>query len=194
MASVRVGDVSPSGKVPFTIGKRLEDYHVHALNDPLVDPGVDHKQVYRDDIFVGYRWSDLQKDSETLFCFGHGLSYTTFEYGKVLLDRKQMTAADTLRVRLTVKNTGNRAGAEVVQLYVSDLKSALPRPLKELKGFRKVMLQPGESREVEFLLDRTSLSYFDDAKHEWVAEPGRFEVLVGASSGDIRSKAGFELK
>lgn len=194
LASVLVGDVNPSGKLPFTIGKRLEDYHVHALNDPLVYPGVDHKQVYRDDIFVGYRWSDLQKDSETLFCFGHGLSYTTFEYGKVLLDRKQMTAADTLRVRLTVKNTGNRAGAEVVQLYVSDLKSALPRPLKELKGFRKVMLQPGESREVEFLLDRTSLSYFDDAKHEWVAEPGRFEVLVGASSGDIRSKAGFELK
>lgn len=194
LASVLVGDVNPSGKLPFTIGKQLGDYHAHALNDPLVYPGVDHKQVYRDDIFVGYRWNDLQKDSKPLFCFGHGLSYTTFEYGKVLLDRKQMTAADTLRVRLTVKNTGNRAGAEVVQLYVADLKSALPRPLKELKGFRKVMLQPGESREVEFLLDRTSLSYFDDAKHEWVAEPGRFEVLVGASSGDIRSKAGFELK
>ena len=105
-----------------------------------------------------------------------------------------MTAADSLRVRVSVKNTGSRAGAEVVQLYVSDLKSSLPRPIKELKGFRKVMLQPGESREVEFVLDRTSLSYFDDAKHAWVAEPGRFEVLIGASAEDIRSRAGFELK
>lgn len=194
LASVLVGDVNPSGKLPFTMCERLEDYHAHALNDPLVYPGVGYKQFYKDDIFVGYRWSDLQKSNKPLFCFGHGLSYTTFEYSRVTLDRKQMTTADTLRVRVTVKNTGRRAGAEVVQLYVSDAESSLPRPLKELKGFEKVMLQPGESREVEFLLDCTSLSYFDDTKHEWVAEPGRFEVLVGASSGDIRSKAGFELR
>ena len=165
------------------------------MNDSLVYPGVNHREVYKDDIFVGYRWSDKQKkDRRPLFCFGHGLSYTTFEYGKAVLDRKQMTAADSLRVRVSVKNTGSRAGAEVVQLYVSDLKSSLPRPIKELKGFSKVMLQPGESREVEFVLDRTSLSYFDDAKHAWVAEPGHFEVLIGASAEDIRSRAGFELK
>ena len=195
LAAVLVGDVNPSGKLPFTMCARLEDYHAHALNDSLVYPGVNHREVYKDDIFVGYRWSDKQKKNHRpLFCFGHGLSYTTFEYGKAELDRKQMTAADSLRVRVSVKNTGSRAGAEVVQLYVSDLKSSLPRPIKELKGFRKVMLQPGESREVEFVLDRTSLSYFDDAKHAWVAEPGHFEVLIGASAEDIRSRAGFELK
>ncbi len=195
LAAVLTGDVNPSGKLPFTMCTRLEDYHAHALNDSLVYPGVNHREVYKDDIFVGYRWSDKQKKNRRpLFCFGHGLSYTTFEYGKAVLDRKQMTAADSLRVRVSVKNTGSRAGAEVVQLYVSDLKSSLPRPIKELKGFRKVMLQPGESREVEFVLDRTSLSYFDDAKHAWVAEPGRFEVLIGASAEDIRSRVGFELK
>ena len=194
LASVLVGDVNPSGKLPFTMGVELDDYHAHALNDPMVYPGVDHKQVYKDDIFVGYRWSDLQKGKAPLFAFGHGLSYTTFEYGKATIDRKQMHAGDTLRVRVSVKNTGARAGAEIVQLYVADLKSSLPRPKKELKGFDKIYLQPGETGEVEFLLDKSSLSYFDDKKHEWVAEPGKFEVLIGASSRDIKSKAGFELK
>lgn len=194
LSSVLVGDVNPSGKLPFTMGVELDDYHAHALNDPMVYPGVDHKQVYKDDIFVGYRWSDLQKGKVPLFAFGHGLSYTTFEYGKATIDRKQMHAGDTLRVRVSVKNTGVRAGAEIVQLYVADLKSSLPRPKKELKGFEKIYLQPGETGEVEFLLDKSSLSYFDDKKHEWVAEPGKFEVLIGASSRDIKSKARFELK
>ena len=194
LASVLVGDVNPSGKLPFTMGVELDDYHAHALNDPMVYPGVDHKQVYKDDIFVGYRWSDLQKGKAPLFAFGHGLSYTTFEYGKATIDRKQMHVGDTLRVRVSVKNTGARAGAEIVQLYVADLKSSLPRPKKELKGFDKIYLQPGETGEVEFLLDKSSLSYFDDKKHEWVAEPGKFEVLIGASSRDIKSKVGFELK
>ena len=194
LASVLVGDVNPSGKLPFTMCARLEDYHVHALNDSVVYPGVDNKQVYKDDIFVGYRWSDLQKKNKPLFSFGHGLSYTTFGYGKAAIDKPSMGADETLQVRVAVTNTGDRAGAEIVQLYIGDKKSSVPRPKKELKGFKKVYLQPGESCDVEFTIDRASLSYFDEAKHEWVAEPGKFEALIGASSSDIKSQVSFELR
>ena len=194
LASVLVGDVNPSGKLPFTMCARLEDYHVHALNDSVVYPGVDNKQVYKDDIFVGYRWSDLQRRNKPLFSFGHGLSYTTFGYGKAAIDKPSMGADETLQVRVAVTNTGERAGAEIVQLYIGDKKSSVPRPKKELKGFKKVYLQPGESCDVEFTIDRTSLSYFDEAKHEWVAEPGKFEALIGASSSDIKSQVSFELR
>ena len=194
LASVLVGDVNPSGKLPFTMCARLEDYHVHALNDSVVYPGVDNKQVYKDDIFVGYRWSDLQRRNKPLFSFGHGLSYTTFGYGKAVIDKPSMGADETLQVRVAVTNTGDRAGAEIVQLYIGDKKSSVPRPKKELKGFKKVYLQPGESCDVEFTIDRASLSYFDEAKHEWVAEPGKFEALIGASSSDIKSQVSFELR
>ena len=194
LASVLVGDVNPSGKLPFTMCARLEDYHVHALNDSVVYPGVDNKQVYKDDIFVGYRWSDLQRRNKPLFSFGHGLSYTTFGYGKAAIDKPSMGADETLQVRVAVTNTGDRAGAEIVQLYIGDKKSSVPRPKKELKGFKKVYLQPGESCDVEFTIDRASLSYFDEAKHEWVAEPGKFEALIGASSSDIKSQVSFELR
>ena len=194
LASVLVGDVNPSGKLPFTMCARLEDYHVHALNDSVVYPGMDNKQVYKDDIFVGYRWSDLQRRNKPLFSFGHGLSYTTFGYGKAAIDKPSMGADETLQVRVAVTNTGERAGAEIVQLYIGDKKSSVPRPKKELKGFKKVYLQPGESCDVEFTIDRASLSYFDEAKHEWVAEPGKFEALIGASSSDIKSQVSFELK
>ena len=194
LASVLVGDVNPSGKLPFTMCARLEDYHVHALNDSVVYPGVDNKQVYKDDIFVGYRWSDLQRRNKPLFSFGHGLSYTTFGYGKAAIDKPSMGADETLQVRVAVTNTGDRAGAEIVQLYIGDKKSSVPRPKKELKGFKKVYLQPGESCDVEFTIDRASLSYFDEVKHEWVAEPGKFEALIGASSSDIKSQVSFELR
>ena len=194
LASVLVGDVNPSGKLPFTMCARLEDYHVHALNDSVVYPGMDNKQVYKDDIFVGYRWSDLQRRNKPLFSFGHGLSYTTFGYGKAAIDKPSMGADETLQVRVAVTNTGERAGAEIVQLYIGDKKSSVPRPKKELKGFKKVYLQPGESCDVEFTIDRASLSYFDEAKHEWVAEPGKFEALIGASSSDIKSQVSFELR
>ena len=194
LASVLVGDVNPSGKLPFTMCARLEDYHAHALNDSVVYPGVGGREIYRDDIFVGYRWSDLQKRNKPLFSFGHGLSYTTFGYGKAAIDKPSMGADETLQVRVAVTNTGERAGAEIVQLYIGDKKSSVPRPKKELKGFKKVYLQPGESCDVEFTIDRASLSYFDEAKHEWVAEPGKFEALIGASSSDIKSQVSFELR
>ena len=122
------------------------------------------------------------------------VSYTTFEYGKPVADKKVMTADDTITFTVTVKNTGNREGQEVVQLYISDKKSSLPRPVKELKGFRKVKLAPGEEREVSFTVDKEALNFFDDAKHAWVAEPGKFEAVIAASAVDIRGVVPFELK
>jgi beta-glucosidase len=189
LASVLVGDVNPSGKLPFTFPARLSDNGAHSMGEY---PGGD-TETYNEGIMVGYRWADTKK-IKSLFGFGHGLSYTTFEYGKVTADKKEMTADGEITLRMTVKNTGTREGAEVVQLYISDLKSSLPRPVKELKGFSKVRLAPGETKEVSFTVDKSALSYFDPDRHEWVAEPGAFEALVGASSTDIRSKVGFALK
>ncbi len=189
IASVLAGEVNPSGKLPFTFPVRLEDNPAIALD---AYPG-DGKQVeYKEGIFVGYRWNDREQ-IKPLFCFGHGLSYTTFEYGKVTAEGRQMGPDGTITVSVPVKNTGSRAGAEIVQLYVSDLKSSLPRPVKELKGFRKITLQPGQEQMVSFTIDRKALSFYDDTKQDWVAEPGTFEVLVGASACDIRGKAAFEL-
>lgn len=190
LASVLFGDVNPSGKLPFTFPVRLEDNGAHALGE---HPG-DHVNVrYNEGLFVGYRWTDKEK-LKPLFAFGHGLSYTTFEYGKPTIDKKEMTADGTVTVSVPVKNTGDREGKEVVQLYISDKKSSLPRPVKELKGFEKVTLAPGEEKVVSFTINSEALSYFDDKKHEWVAEPGKFEALVGASSADIKGKVAFELK
>lgn len=129
-----------------------------------------------------------------MFSFGHGLSYTTFEYGKVRADKTQITQDGTITFTVSIKNTGKREGAEVAQLYISDLKSSVPRPIKELKGFEKINLKPGEQKEVSFTIDKSALSFFDAAKHQWVAEPGEFEALVGASSTDIKTKVKFTLQ
>ncbi len=188
LAAVLSGDVNPSGKLPFTFPVKLTDNGAHALG---AYPG-DSVVSYKESIFVGYRWMDQHK-IKPLFSFGHGLSYTTFAYGKAEISQKTMTASDSLRVSLTLKNTGSRAGAEVVQLYIGDLKSSLPRPPKELKAFRKVYLRPGESATVTFTISRDALCFFDDKKHEWVAEPGDFEAYIGASSTDIRTKVKFSL-
>ncbi|MBN2486434.1 MAG: glycoside hydrolase family 3 C-terminal domain-containing protein [Bacteroidales bacterium] len=190
LASVLVGDVNPSGKLPFTFPVKLNDNAAHAMGE---FPGSEKQVTYNEGIFVGYRWHDKQ-NIKPLFCFGHGLSYTTFEYGKVSADKKEMTANDKITFSVTVKNTGNREGAEIVQLYISDLKSTLPRPVKELKGFDKITLKPGEVKTVTFDIDKSALSYFDAYKHEWVAEPGDFEALIGASSSDIKTKTTFKLK
>ncbi|WP_293711891.1 glycoside hydrolase family 3 C-terminal domain-containing protein [uncultured Parabacteroides sp.] len=197
IASVLVGDVNPSGKLPFTFPASLQDVGAHKLGDYPGTPRNDGSNIvdekYNEGIFVGYRWADKQK-TKPLFPFGHGLSYTTFDYGKVTADKKTITTGEPITFTLTVKNTGNREGAEVVQLYISDKKSSLPRPVKELKGFQKVYLQPGEVKQVSFTIGTDALSFFDDGKHEWVAEPGQFEALVGASSTDIHNKVVFELK
>ena len=197
LASVLFGEVNPSGKLPFTFPAKLENVGAHregqypgvARND---GSGITN-QRYDEGLFVGYRYADKNRLTP-LFAFGHGLSYTTFRYGKPVADRTTMTADGKLRIVVPVTNTGAREGAEVVQLYIRDLKSSLPRPVKELKAFRKVTLAPGETADVEFEIGREALSFFDDARHAWVAEPGRFEALVAASAADIRGKVVFELK
>ena len=194
LASVLMGDVNPSGKLPFTFPVKLEDNSAHALGEFVYERSNDIIDVkYNEGIFVGYRWADKQKKVKPLFPFGHGLSYTTFAYGKATADKKEMSADDVLTITVPVTNTGNREGAEIVQLYISDLKSSLPRPIKELKGFQKVRLAPGETKQVTFTVDKDALSYFDDAQHAWVAEPGKFEAIVAASATDIKSKVVFSL-
>jgi beta-glucosidase len=190
LAAVLVGDVNPSGKLPFTFPVKLSDNSAHSVGE---FPGSNGQVNYKEGIFVGYRWHEKQ-NIKPLFSFGHGLSYTTFEYGKVTADKKEMTMSDKITFTVTVKNTGAREGSETVQLYIRDLKSSLPRPVKELKGFEKVSLQAGETKTVTFTIDKTALSFFDPTKHEWVAEPGDFEAQVGASSSDIKSKIAFTLK
>ena len=136
----------------------------------------------------------MQKKTKPLFAFGHGLSYTEFEYGKPVIDRKEMTSGGTVTVSVRIANTGDREGKETVQMYVGDRKSSLSRPLKELKGFRKVSLAPGESTVVTFTVDEDDLAFFDPDRHEWVAEPGVFDVYIAAASDDVRGKVSFELK
>ena len=197
VASVLVGDANPSGKLPFTFPVALGDVGAHKLGDYPGIARTDGSKIvdekYNEGIFVGYRWADRQ-GIRPLFPFGHGLSYTTFKYGKAVADKKVMGTHDTLTITVPVTNTGDRKGAEVVQLYISDLKSSLPRPVKELKGFCKIELAPGETKEVVFTVNKDALSFFDDIHHEWVAEPGRFEGIVAASAADIKSKVTFELK
>lgn len=197
IASVLTGDVNPSGKLPFTFPASLQDVGAHKLGEypgtPRSDGSPIVDQKYNEGIFVGYRWADKEK-TKPLFSFGHGLSYTTFAYGKAVADKKVMGQDEMLTITLPVTNTGSREGSEVIQLYISDLKSSLPRPVKELKGFSKVKLAPGETREVTFTIGKEALSFFDDTRHEWVAEPGKFEAWIGASSTDIRNRVAFELK
>ena len=195
IASILAGDANPSGKLPFTFYASLDQCGAHAEGEypgtKRADGIFDEK--YNESIFVGYRYTDRNRLTP-LFPFGHGLSYTTFKYGHATLSAKEITADGTITVSVPVTNTGKREGSEVVQLYVSDLRSSLPRPVKELKGFSKVSLKPGETKTVEFTIGKDALSFFDADKHEWIAEPGKFEVLVGASATDIRTKAGFELR
>ncbi|RYG51268.1 MAG: glycosyl hydrolase [Chitinophagaceae bacterium] len=188
IADVLSGDVNPSGKITFSFPVKLSDNAAHAKGE---FPGA-ATVTYNEGIFVGYRHHD-KENIKPLFPFGHGLSYTSFGYGKASADKKEMSREDKITFSVTVKNTGKRDGSEIVQLYVADLKSALPRPLKELKGFEKVQLKAGEEKTVSITVDKTALSYFDDRKHEWVAEPGEFEALIGSSSGDIKTKVKFTL-
>ncbi len=181
------GMAAPSGKLPVTFPRRIEDSTAYGHY-----PGENLHVEYEEGIFVGYRGFDRKK-VEPLFPFGHGLSYTTFEYAGLTVSPANVKADGKVDVGVQVRNTGSRAGAEVVQVYVHDVESSLPRPEKELKAFGRVMLQPGESRALTFTLDRSALQFFDPAKGDWVAEKGAFDVLVGSSSRDIRQKGAFSL-
>ena len=195
LAAILMGDANPSGKLPFTFPIKLEDNSAHALGQFVYERSNEIVDVkYNEGIFVGYRWADKQKKVKPLFAFGHGLSYTTFEYGQAMTDKKEMAMDGILTITVPVTNTGNREGAEVVQLYISDLKSSLPRPIKELKGFQKIKLAPGETKEVTFTIAKDALSFYDDAQQTWIAEPGKFEAIVAASATDIKSKVVFNLK
>ncbi len=187
IADVLFGDVTPSGKLPQTFPVRLEDNPAY-----LNFPGENGKVYYGEGLFVGYRYYD-KKHIAPLFPFGFGLSYTTFSYSPLRLSVQEINPDDTLQVSVDVTNTGLRAGKEVVQLYVRDKQARLQRPDKELKAFAKVHLEPGECKTVTLSIGRSALAYYDDLAHKWVAEAGEFEVLVGASSQDIRATATFVL-
>lgn len=189
LADVLFGAVNPSGKLPFTFPVRLEDNGAIALGEY---PGGDSVK-YNESIFVGYRWAEKQQ-IVPLFAFGHGLSYTTFAYDKVRVDRDELTDKGAIRLSVDVTNTGKRAGQEVVQLYIGDEASSLPRPVKELKGFEKIALEPGQTRTVTFTITPEALQYYDDTKGAWVAEPGAFMAFVGSASDDIRGEVRFTLK
>ena len=196
LANVLLGIVNPSGKLPFTWSATLNDVPAHRLN---AYPGIWRTQhdiideEYKEGLFVGYRGVDKYK-TKPLFAFGHGLSYTSFALGKAIADKSEMTREDKISFTLSVTNTGSCAGSEVVQLYVSDVKSSLPRPLKELKAFKKVFLQPGETQNVTLTIDVDALSFYDDSKQSWVAEPGDFMALIGTSSDHLTSKVKFKLR
>ena len=195
IASVLFGEANPSGKLPFTWYANLNQCGAHATGSY---PGTwrDGHQIideeYKEDIFVGYRWTDKQKE-KPLFAFGHGLSYTTFKIGKAKVDKQRITPDETITFTVDVTNTGSLAGAETIQLYIRDLKSSLPRPVKELKGFSKVYLAPGATQQVSITIDKSALSFYDDRVGEWVAEPGDFEALIGTASDKIASTVKFSL-
>ena len=195
LASVLAGDVNPSGKLPFTWYARLEDCGAHATGSYPGTWREGHQiidETYKEDIFVGYRWTDRQQ-IKPLFPFGYGLSYTTFKVSNLRADKKEMTDDGQLTVTADVKNVGSVAGAEVLQLYISDTKSSQPRPVKELKGFKKVYLKPGETQQVSFIIDRSALSFYDEKTGAWTAEPGEFVAMVNNSSAPTKNHIRFIL-
>lgn len=195
MADMISGRTNPSGKLPFSFPQKLKDCGAHAFGEDVY-PGIENPephQTYKEDILVGYRWHDTKK-IPALFSFGHGLSYTNFSYGKPVISDNKMSKSETITVEIPITNKGDQIGSEIVQFYISDIKSSLLRPVKELKGFRKVRLMPGETATIKYEVTPEHLQFFDDTAHRWVAEPGKFELLIGASSTDIRRKVSFEYK
>lgn len=179
IADLLFGLANPCGKLAETFPKKLS-HNPSYLNFP----GEDDRAEYREGIFVGYRYYD-KKGIEPLFPFGYGLSYTNFEYTGISVDKKEINDNETLRVTVTVKNTGNIPGKEIIQLYVKDVESSVIRPEKELKGFEKVELQPGEEKAVTFILDKRAFTYYNVDIKDWHVETGDFEILVGRSSNEI---------
>ena len=196
LADVLTGKVNPSGRLPFSVPFKYED---GPIKTEAQYPGIKTEDDefwqthYSEGVYVGYRWYATQ-EIPVQFPFGHGLSYTTFEYSNAKAAKPSMTAAGTLKVSVDVENTGSVDGAEVVQLYIADPEASIDRPAKELKGFEKVFLKAGQKKTVTFEIDAEDLSYFDAEKHEWVAESGEFQALLGSSSEDLKAMVSFQLK
>ena len=191
-ANVISGKVNPSGRLPFSIPKRLEDNGAHYFGEQSY-PGDSVNVVYMEDILVGYRWHDTKKIAP-LFPFGHGLSYTTFDYGKISTDKKEYAKDALVKVSFELKNTGLVDGAEVVQLYMSQAKPRLPRPAKELKAFEKVLLKAGETKVVELAVAVKDFAYFDDRIQEWVVDADQFTLHCASSAGDIKNSVKIKIK
>lgn len=190
LVDVLSGKVNPSGKMPFTTLVSLDQSPAHALGN---FPGRDLKVNYEEDILVGYRWFDT-KGLPVVYPFGYGLSYTTFNYSNLNTDKKTYDQADTIQATFTLTNTGDREGAEVAQLYVSDPVCSVMRPVKELKGFKKVFLKPGESRRITLDIPVSSLAFYSEAQSQFVVEPGEFILQLGASTSDIKQKISIDVK
>lgn len=201
LADVLFGDVNPSGHLPFTIMPALEDYPSHQYGRAAY-PGIDNEVEYKEDLFVGYRYADLYgrkkpmrytadgrefailpPKHKPLFAFGHGMSYTSFELSKATLSGNM--------VSVKVKNTGDRAGKQVVQLYIAPRKASVVRPVKELKAFQKILLQPGEEQEVRFELKDAMFQYFDAEKHAWKSDEGAYDLLIGTAADNTPAKVTF---
>ncbi len=196
LADVLTGKVNPSGRLPFSVPFCYEDGPIKTERQypGIKEEGDEYWQTHYDEgVYVGYRWYDT-KEIPVQFPFGHGLSYTTFEYSNAKAAKPSMTAAGTLKVSVDVANTGDRDGAEIVQLYIADPEASIDRPAKELKGFEKVFLKAGQKKTVTFEIDAEDLSWFNAEKHEWTAEPGEFKALFARSAGDVQAEASFELK
>lgn len=188
IADILFGDANPSGKLPVSFVKQWKDSPAFGHY-----PGENLQVDYAEGIYVGYRYFDKQK-IEPLFPFGYGLSYTKFDYSDLKVSPDKAGPGQSIEVSLRVRNSGSRAGAEVVELYLHDAHSSVDRPIQELKGFRRVGLAPGETKVVDFTLDRSAMSYYSTAKKDWLTEPGQFDVLVGSSSRDIRLTGSFDLE
>jgi beta-glucosidase len=189
VADVLFGNVNPSGKLPITFPRTREDMGVIAAEQY---PGMNGSGLYSEGVFIGYRHFDKDNIAPQ-FAFGHGLSYTSFDYSNIKLSRNRIKPGESLIAEVQVKNTGRREGAEVVQLYVQDVKASVPRPLKELKGFERVLLQPQQTKVVRINLDARAMAFYDVTKKQWVVEPGQFKIMIGGSSRDIRVSADVEV-
>ena len=203
IADVLAGDANPSGKLPFTWYASLNDCGAHALktypgiwrntNDKAAGSDKVIDEEYKEGIYVGYRWTEKHNIKPT-FAFGHGLSYTTFSISNLRLSSKEMTRDGKITFTVTVKNTGTRRGAETVQLYIKDIKSTIDRPVKELKGFKKVWLDAGEQQDVDITIDNSAIAYYDEATNAWKSDNGEFEALIGNASDNTTLKGRFALK
>jgi beta-glucosidase len=189
LAQIIFGDYSPSGKLPASFEKRLEDNPTFHNYYP---PEGEHHVKYSEGIFLGYRYYD-RSEIKPQFPFGFGLSYTSFAYSNLSVKPLTGNLNDPVSVSFDIKNTGHRAGAEVAELYVGDSHASVPRPVKELKSFAKVSLQPNETRHVTLTLKRRDFSFYDVQKKDWSAEPGDFTILVGGSSDKIQLQGKFTL-